>query len=60
MDIEKEIQTLDFSKFSKIKDSLYQTLLRKREMKRELDFEELDYTAAAGVNHIPKNNDKTE
>ncbi|MBR1859986.1 MAG: hypothetical protein IJ797_10875 [Selenomonadaceae bacterium] len=60
MNIERELKEVDFSKFSKIKESLFQSLLENRGKKRELDFEELDYASAAGVNHAEKKYDEDE
>ncbi len=48
MNIEHELQTTDFSRFSKVKDSLKSRLLDMRSQKRELSWEELDNLAAAG------------
>ena len=51
MNIEKEFSEIDFSKNSKIKESLLDKLMQER-MKGisrvELDLEEMDYVAAAG------------
>ena len=53
MDIEQEIKEIDFSKLSKIKDSLLQNLIQERTFKIprvELYEDDLDYLAAAGNN----------
>ncbi len=54
MNIEHELQTTDFSKFSKVKDSLKSRLLDMRAQKRELSWDELDNLAAAGGSHPHK------
>ena len=48
MDIERELQTTDFSRFSNVKDSLKAKLYDMRAQKRELSWDELDNLAAAG------------
>ncbi len=48
MGIERELQETDFSRFSKVKDSLKEHLHDIRAQKRELSWEELDNLAAAG------------
>ena len=61
MNIEKELQEMDFSQLSKIKDSLFEDLMAeraKRFNRVELDEEELEFLAAAGNNFQAKNDDK--
>lgn len=48
MNIEYDLQTTDFSRFSKVKDSLKNRLDDIRSRKRELSWDELDNLAAAG------------
>jgi len=48
MSIEKQLQTTDFSQFSKVKDNLKAHLYEMRSQKRELSWDELDNLAAAG------------
>lgn len=54
MNIERELQTTDFSRFSKVKDSLKTKLYDMRTQKRELSWDELDNLAAAGGQNPPK------
>ena len=54
MNIERELQTTDFSRFSKIKDSLKTKLYDMRTQKRELSWDELDNLAAAGGQNPPQ------
>lgn len=61
MNIERELQETDFSRFSKVKDSLKAHLHDIRQQKRELSWEELDDLAAAGGQNpppMPSNQDK--
>lgn len=51
MRIEHELQEIDFSQFSKVKDSLKAHLHDLRDKKRELSWDELDNLAAAGGQH---------
>lgn len=55
MKLEEKLMEIDFSKFSKVKDSLLQEILKRRESEM-MDMEELDYVAAAGNPNL-KNND---
>ena len=48
MRIEKQLQETDFSRFSKVKDSLKDRLHEMRSQKQELSWSELDTLAAAG------------
>ncbi len=51
MSMENEYKNMDFSQFSKVKDSLFQKMLAARHAgsgRQELDMDELDYVAAAG------------
>lgn len=55
MKMEQEYKEIDFSRFSKVRESLKAKLweemkqsTRSVNVKRELDFEEMDYLAAAG------------
>lgn len=49
MTLEKNFAQMDFSKFSKVKDSLLLKLkLRRRAMNEEISLDELDMVAAAG------------
>ncbi|MBQ5420310.1 MAG: hypothetical protein IIT82_00595 [Selenomonas sp.] len=48
MRIEKQLQETDFSRFSKVKDSLKDRLHEMRSQKQELSWNELDSLAAAG------------
>lgn len=54
MNIERELQTTDFSRFSKVKDSLKTKLYDMRTQKRELSWDELDNLAAAGGQNPPQ------
>lgn len=65
MDIEREYSTVDFSRFSKVKESLRTRLLQERKKaapsplgKVELDLDDLDYVAAAGTGTPPWPNDQ--
>ena len=60
MDIEREYNAVDFSRFSKVKESLRARLHQERQKaapsplgKIELGFEDLDYVAAAGTGTPP-------
>ena len=49
MTVESRLEGMDFSQFSKVKDSLLLRLkLRRRAINEEMSFEELDQVAAAG------------
>ena len=54
MNIERELQTTDFSRFSKVKDSLKAKLDDMRAQTRELSWDELDNLAAAGGQNPPQ------
>ena len=59
MNIENEYSTVDFSRFSKVKESLREQLHAARHQgssdlgKIELGMDDLDYVAAAGTGTIP-------
>ncbi len=53
MNIERELQETDFSRFSKVKNSLKAQLYDMRQQKRELSWDELDELAAAGGQNPP-------
>ena len=55
MTIDERFAQMDFSQFSKVKDSLLMRLkLRRRAINEEMSLEELDMVAAAGnPNHKP-------
>ena len=58
MTVEERLSKIDFSRFSKVKDSLLlQLKLRRRaiieEQNEEMSLEDLDYVAAAGKSEIP-------
>ena len=49
MTVENRLENIDFSQFSKVKDSLlFRLKLRRRAINEEMSLEELDYVAAAG------------
>ena len=49
MNIEEKLMKIDFSRFSKVRESLLQQINERRARDNEmLDLEELDYVAAAG------------
>ena len=48
MDMEKMLLDIDFSGYSKVKDSLFRSLMEQRHEKSALSMEELDYVVAAG------------
>ena len=55
MTIESRLEQVDFSQFSKVKDSLLMRLkLRRRAINEELSLEELDCVAAAGTPFLKK------
>lgn len=59
MMIEERLGQVDFSQFSKIKDSLLLRLkLRRRAINEEMSLEELDEVAAAGNDALRNINDK--
>ncbi|MBQ7198054.1 MAG: hypothetical protein IJS29_02205 [Selenomonadaceae bacterium] len=57
MKLEEKLMAIDFSKFSKVKDSLLQEILQRRQSEI-MDMEELDYVAAAGNPNVKKFDDK--
>ena len=55
MTVESKLEAVDFSQFSKVKDSLFMRLkLRRRAINEEMSFEELDQVAAAGNDTLRK------
>ena len=59
MTIEDRFAGVDFSQFSRVKDSLLLKLkLRRRALNEEMSLEELDYVAAAGNFYPPKKLDE--
>lgn len=62
MTVEKMLADIDFSQFSKVKDSLLLKLkLRRQAIREEMSLEELDEVAAAGTpvnKKIPNDFDK--
>ena len=57
MNMEKDYSTIDFSRFSKVKDSLKHQLHELRSQKQELSMDDLDTLAAAGSPlNVSKNN----
>ena len=61
MDIEREYNAVDFSRFSKVKESLRARLHQERQKavsyplgRVELDLDDLDYVAAAGTGTPPQ------
>lgn len=49
MTVESKLEGMDFSQFSKVKDSLlFRLKLRRRAINEEMGFEELDQVVAAG------------
>jgi len=61
MMIEERLGQVDFSQFSKIKDSLLLRLkLRRRAINEEMSLEELDEVAAAGNDALRNINDKKQ
>ncbi len=59
MKLEEKLMEIDFSRFSKVKDSLLQNILQHRESE-VMDMEELDYVAAAGNPNVKKFDYKTK
>ena len=50
MTVEERFDSVDFSQFSRVKDSLLLKLkLRRQAINEEMSLEELDYVAAAGT-----------
>ena len=59
MNIEQELKEMDFSRLSKVKDSLFKSLIQERAAGRvELYEEDLDFLAAAGNNVLPNDKNK--
>ncbi|MBR1646716.1 MAG: hypothetical protein IJ685_08065 [Selenomonadaceae bacterium] len=59
MTVEERFENVDFSQFSRVKDSLLLKLkLRRRALNEEMSLEELDYVAAAGKFYPPKKLDE--
>ena len=59
MMIEERLGQVDFSQFSKVKDSLlFRLKLCRRAINEEMSLEELDEVAAAGNPHMEKIDDK--
>ena len=59
MMIEERLGQVDFSQFSKVKDSLlFRLKLRRRAINEELSLEELDEVAAAGNPNVKNTDDK--
>ena len=57
MSIQSDYKNIDFSRFSKVKDTLLHRLHQERRAssgKVELSMDDLDYVAAAGTNTPPK------
>lgn len=56
MTVESRLEGMDFSQFSKVKDSLlFRLKLRRRAINEEMSLEELDQVAAAGNDNLRKN-----
>jgi len=56
MTIEERFSAVDFSQFSKVKDSLlFRLKLRRRAINEEMSLEELDEVAAAGNPNVKDN-----
>ena len=59
MTVESKLEAMDFSQFSKVKDSLLMRLkLRRRAINEEMSLEELDMIAAAGNPNLKDASDK--
>ena len=57
--IEERLNQIDFSQFSKVKDSLlFRLKLRRRAINEEMSLEELDEVAAAGNPNVKNTDDK--
>ena len=55
MNLEEKLMDIDFSRFSKVQESLLQKINERRARDNEmLDLEELDYVAAAGTPNLKK------
>ena len=53
MAIKNDYQSMDFSQFSKVKESLRQRLHKERLWNQKLDWDDLDALAAAGTPLFP-------
>ena len=59
MTVESKLEAMDFSQFSKVKDSLLMRLkLRRRAINEEMSLEELDMVAAAGNPNLKDASDR--
>ncbi len=59
MTAESKLEAMDFSQFSKVKDSLLMRLkLRRRAINEEMSLEELDMVAAAGNPNLKDASDR--
>ena len=59
MTMEEKLGQVDFSQFSKVKDSLlFKLKLRRRAINEEISLEELDEVAAAGNPNLKNSDDK--
>lgn len=58
MDIERELQEMDFSSLSKVKESLFAKLMKDRARRVEMDEDELDFLAAAGNKFVRPDSEK--
>ena len=57
--IEERLNQIDFSQFSKVKDSLlFRLKLRRRAINEEMSLEELNEVAAAGNPNVKNTDDK--
>lgn len=55
MTLENSLMKIDFSRFSKVRDSLLQKINERRARESEImDMQELDYVAAAGNPNLKK------
>ena len=56
MSIQSDYKNIDFSRFSRVKDTLLHRLHQERRTisKAELSMDDLDYVAAAGTNKPPQ------
>lgn len=58
--IENKLDSVDFSQFSKVKDSLlFRLKLRRRAINEEMSLEDLDLVAAAGNPNLKPDFDKS-
>ena len=59
MTVESKFEAMDFSQFSKVKDSLlFRLKLRRRAINEEMSLEELDMVAAAGNPNLKDASDR--